>query len=164
MSWPRPSRSGLFAAIALAALALSGCTITPVHGDRAMTGISEVQLAYAKPANRLEQVFYQALAARLGTSPSGPTLTASVSTSASRIGLTDFARTAVDHQVIATVSYRVERDGETLASGTRTATSGYRTTGQILADDTARQNAGEEAVRAAAQSVIATLLSEPGLR
>lgn len=164
MSWSNPVRAGLLTVLFAAALGLSGCTVTPVHGDRAVTGVEAIALSYAKPNTRLEQVFYQTLAARLGSSESGPILTASVSASGSRIGLSDFSRAAVDHQVIVTVRYRVERDGETLASGTRTATAGYRTTGQVLADDTALEAAREDAVRAAAQSVIAALVAEPGLR
>lgn len=166
MSWPRNARRRAFSALALAMLALGGCTITPVHGDRAATGVSELELAYATPSTRLEQVFYQALAARMGTSGSSlaPIVSASVSTSASRVGLSTRPEPATDHQVIASITYRVEKEGELLASGKRTATSGYRTTGQILADDTARQRADEDAVRTAAQSVIAALLSDPALR
>jgi LPS-assembly lipoprotein len=160
------TRSFAVSLVLATAFALSGCTITPVHSDRAITGVSEVQLAYAAPSSRLQQIVYQALAARLGTAnpETAPILTASVSTSSSRVGLSTRTEPATDHQVIATISYHVEIQGKLLSSGRRTATSGYRTTGQILADDTARQNADEEAVRAAAQSVIAAILSDPALR
>src|SRR5690606_11696591 len=116
------------------AVALSDCTVTPVHTGRAVTGVSEVQLAYAAPSSRLQQIVYQALAARLGSAnpQSAPILTVSVSTSSSRVGLSTRTEPATDHQVIATISYRIEIQGKLLSSGRRTATSGYRTTGQIL--------------------------------
>lgn len=164
MSWSSSRRRALIAMLSV--FALAGCTIAPVHGDRAGIVTDPLPLAYASPDSRLEQVFYQALAARLGTSGAldAPLVTANVSASASRIGLSSRIEPATDYQVVATVNYRVEKLGEIIASGRRTATAAYRTTGQIVADDAARQNASEEAVRAAAQSVTATLLADPALR
>jgi len=165
MSWSS-SRRGALLAILCGALTLAGCTIAPVHGDRAGITTDPLPLAFASPGSRLEQVFYQTLAARLGTSgaPDAPLVTARVSTSASNTGLSDRREPATDRQVVATITYSIEKLGEIVASGRRTATAAYRATGQIVADDAARQNADEEAVRAAAQSVIAALLSDPALR
>ncbi len=165
MSWFDQGARAL-AGFAVTASLLAGCTVAPLHGERSAAGLGALPLAYAKPTTRLEQIAYRALAARIGTAPGdfSPVVTLAASTSASRVGLSTRPEPATDRQVVAIVTYRVERQGEVLASGSRTATSGYRTTGQILADDIARQNADEEAVRAAAESVATALLSDPALR
>lgn len=165
MSWSSSRRRALLAVLC-GVLALAGCTIAPVHADRAGIVTDPLPLAYASPGSRLEQVAYQALAARLGTSdaPDAPLVTLVVSASASNTGLSSRSEPVIDRQIVSTVVYRVENAGEIIASGQRTATAAYRDTGQILADDTARQTANEQAVRAAAQSVIAVLLTDPALR
>lgn len=165
MSSPRSRREAI-SAIVLGAVALAGCTITPVHSDRALTGASDIELSFATPKSRLEQITYQTIASRLGhsSSASAPAFSARVAVAATRVGLSTRSEPAVDHQVVASIAYRVESDGELVTSGTRTATAGYRTTGQVIADDTARQRAEEDATRAASQSVIAALLSDPALR
>lgn len=165
MSW-FSTRRGALLALAGATLVLAGCTIAPVHSDRGTITSAPLPLAYASPDTRLEQVFYQTLAARLGTSdaPDAPIVTARVSSSASDIGLSDRPEPVTDRQAIATVTYQVEKSGEIIVSDRRTATAAYRSTGQVLADDIARQKADEDAVRAAAQSVIAALLTHPALQ
>lgn len=165
MSWSS-ARRGALLALAAATLVLAGCTIAPVHGDRGAMTSAPLPLAYASPDTRLEQVFYQTLAARLGTTdaPDAPIVTARVLSSASDIGLSDRREPVTDRQAVATITYRVEKSGEILASGRRTATAHYRSTGQVLADDIARQKADKDAVRAATQSVIAALLTDPALQ
>jgi LPS-assembly lipoprotein len=46
-----------------------------------------------------------------------------------------------------------------VAGGTRSATTGYRTTGQSIADDAARTAAEEQAAKAAAETVRLALLA-----
>ena len=52
---------------------MSACTLTPVYSGR-LAEQPLLDLAYAKPNNRLEQIIYQDLALRLGASdaPHGP--------------------------------------------------------------------------------------------
>lgn len=160
------TRRAALGAIVLGMIALSGCTITPVHFDRSLTGVSDIHLAFATPKTRLEQIVYQTVSSRLGSvvSENAPILAVTVSTSATRVGLSTRSEPATDNQVVAEIRYRVEKQGELVASGSRTATAGYRVTGQVLADDTGQQRAQEDATRSASQSVIAALLSDPNLR
>ncbi|RDE08519.1 hypothetical protein [Pelagibacterium lacus] len=151
-------------AVALGAgLAVSACTLTPVYGDAAAAQ-QALELRHAAPNDRLEQVFYRALALRVpsGSADTVPEVSVSVSASTSRIGLTTIASPVRDHQVVARAAYTVTRDGETIASGTHTATAGYQTTGQLVADNQARDAAIERAVQQAAQSVRLELLGRLG--
>lgn len=140
------------AALALVPL-VAACTLTPVHGPSGSQ--QRLDLAYAAPNSRLEQVFYQTISARLGTDPApgAPLLSASISISAARVGLSTVSSPVTDYQIVARASYRITRDGEVVHSGSRTATAGYQTTGQIVADDAARADAEERAVRAVAETV-----------
>lgn len=158
--WQRPLRP-LLAAMALALLPLAAaCTLTPVHGTASSQ--QQLALAYAEPASRLEQVFYQTLSARLGkaTGAGAPTLSASIAISSSRVGLSTVSSPVTDYQIVARASYRITRDGEVIHSGTRTATAGYQTTGQLVADDAARADAEDRAVRALAETVRLALSAE----
>src|SRR5690554_6661010 len=85
MSLPRPLRTALLAISVLGTIALSSCTLTPVHGG-AGASTAALQFLYAEPDNRLEQVFFQTLTQRLGEtqSPQAPLFDASVTASASR--------------------------------------------------------------------------------
>lgn len=149
------------AALALAVSAtviLGGCSLTPVYGDAAAR--SALALNYAEPDNRLEQIVYQTLSARLGGGDAAaPLFSASVSASASRLGVSEVASPLTDYLVTATIDYRVTRDGTVLTSGRRTATATYQTTDQYLADDAARISANEQAVRAAAETVRLALIA-----
>ncbi|SDG22307.1 hypothetical protein [Pelagibacterium luteolum] len=135
--------------------------MTPVYGDAAATQ-SVLALTYAEPQSRLEQVFYRELSARLSAphNPNAPELSARVSVSATRLGLSEVASPVVDRQIVANVTYSVTRDGAVIASGSRRASANYQTTGQIVGDDEARINAQEAAVRAAADMVRLALLAE----
>lgn len=142
-----------------ASLALSGCTLTPVYGDAAAAR-SSLALSYAEPETRLEQVVYQTLSARLGSDdPSAPRFSATVSAGVSRLGVSELSSPLTDYLVTATITYTVAQNGTTLTSGSRTGTASYQTTGQYLADDTARANAQEQAARAAAEAVRLALIA-----
>ena len=141
---------------------LAACTITPVHDRQGAAG-PQIALRYAEPATRLEQVFYQELSLHLPESRDtlAPLLTVSLSTANQRIGESRVASPVVERQVIVQAHYRLERDGELIASGTRSATAGFQAVGQVIADDEALANAQERAVRAAAQTVRQALYALP---
>ncbi|AEQ53309.1 hypothetical protein KKY_3322 [Pelagibacterium halotolerans B2] len=139
---------------------LAGCTLTPVYGDAAMSSQS-LALHYAEPETRQEQLVYRTLSSRLGPDRAdAPQFSAQVSSSPTRIGLSDVSGPITDNQLTITITYLVVADGESIASGTRSATVGYRTTGQIVADDAARAAAEEQAIGAAAATIRLALLAD----
>ena len=88
MSWSSAIRPIVAAGILLgAATALGACSFTPVYSG-ATASQGTLELAYAKPATRLEQIVYQELALRLGSSESAtaPLAMATVSAATSAIG------------------------------------------------------------------------------
>ncbi|WP_421951822.1 LPS assembly lipoprotein LptE [Pelagibacterium sp.] len=147
--------------VALAAAGfLAGCTLTPVYRDVDMPSQS-LALRYAEPQTRLEQVVYRTLSGRLGPSDAAaPQFSAQVSATATRIGLSEISGPITENQLTLTITYRVVENGVSVTSGTRSATAGYRTTGQIVADDAARAAAEEQAARAAAETVRLALLAD----
>lgn len=152
-------RAAGLALVLSAPIALGGCTLTPVYGDAAATGAA-LALTYAEPSSRLEQIVYQELSGRLGTSgPGAPLFSANVAVSATSIGLSDVPSPVTDRQVVATITYSVTQGETILADGTRSATSGYQTTGQIVADQAAQKGAEEQATRAAAETVRLALIA-----
>lgn len=161
MSSFRSVRSAMIAAALVAAVTVSGCSLSPVYSAGA-SGQSKLNLTYAEPSTRLEQVFYRYISAGLAgnTGNAAPRLSASIRISNSRIGLSDISNPVNDYQIVATVTYRVIHDGSVIADGTRHASSGYQTTGQIVADQQARSHAEEQAVRAAADQVRLALITQ----
>lgn len=152
-------RTGL-AGLVLAGLLLAGCSVTPVHTG--VSGANAVNLTYAEPLTRLEQIFYRHMSAGLGSDSVADDgqLSARIRVSSSRIGLANVSSLVTDHQITATVGYSVNKDGQTIATGSRTATANYQTTSQIVGDDVARASAEEQAVRAAAEQIKLALFAE----
>lgn len=152
-------RSAGLALVLSAPIALAGCTLTPVYGDAAATN-DALALAYAEPGSRLEQVVYQQLSKRLGEGgPGAPVFSATVAISVTSIGLSDVPSPITDQQVVATIDYSVTRDDAIIASGARSASAGYQTTGQLVADQAAGAGAQEQATRAAADTVRLALIA-----
>lgn len=159
MSFAKTFRTVYIGAVLVASGLLAGCTLTPVYGEAAMASQS-LALTYAEPETRLEQLVYRTLSGRLGSADIGaPQFSARVSSRTTRIGLSNVSGPVGENQIAIAITYRVVQNGTTIASGTRTATIGYRTTGQIVADDAARTTAEEQAVRSAAESVRLALLA-----
>lgn len=169
MWWPKARRAGrsallFFAVLALAGPALSGCTLSPVYWNGEATQ-SNLVLNFAEPNSRLEQVFYQRLdALGITASPQAPTLRVSIGISESRVGLSSASSPVSDRQVIATASYSVSENGTVIASGKRTAVSGYQRVGQAFTDDRAQANAEEQAVTRVAEAVRLALLAQNSLQ
>lgn len=146
-------------AILLASGALLGaCSFQPVYSGT-LASQPSLDLAFAKPGSRLEQIIYQDLALRLGSSQSASAPLARVSVSSSSGGnsvrsassaATDFGQTSV------TATLVITQPGETTEKPLvirRTGTAQYTTSGQVLADTTALAEANERAAKAAAESL-----------
>ena len=164
MSWSRPLRR--IAAVCLAlgfATALSACSFSPVYSG-ALASQPLLNLAYAKPTNRLEQVIYQELALRFGSSnlENAPLATVSASSSAVDMMLSATANPAkaVEATVTATLTI-APRDGSVTKPQvfTRTASADYTRSGQVLADNAAAAEAAERAARSAAESLRLAVLA-----
>jgi hypothetical protein len=143
---------------------LSACTFSPVYSG-ALASQPLLNLAYAKPNSRLEQIVYQELSLRLGRSEAetAPLATVSVSSSAGGLGfLTATANPSKPHRVTVTATVTIaRRDGSDVdpISFTRRATAEYTTNNQVLADTTAATEASERAARAAAESLRLAVLA-----
>lgn len=145
----------------LPALALAGCTVTPVYSDAAAVQ-QKLRFSYAEPTTRLQQIVYQDLALRFGGDAGAGAPRLSVTVSPSGRGLTLSANPAPVTQAEATVSGTatvVAPDGTVLLSVRRTASAGYETNGQVFADREARAEAAERATHELAESLRLALLA-----
>lgn len=164
MSWSRPLRRIVFAGLVLGVgAALGACSFSPVYSG-ALACQPLLNLAYAKPATRLEQVIYQELALRFGSSDSATAPLATVSASASgadmMLSVTANPAKAVEVTVTATLTI-APRDGSVTKPQvfTRTASADYTRSGQVLADNAAAAEAAERAARSAAESLRLAVLA-----
>ncbi|MEO5805347.1 hypothetical protein [Devosia sp.] len=151
---------GLFV---LVAPLLVACTLTPVYSENSAAK-ANLQLAYAQPVNRLEQIVYQDLAFRLGGSDSETAVLASVSVVSSIRAVA--ASTTVnpnkpyDVTLTGTLTLTV-RDGSNAEPITliRRATASYTQNGQVGADASAEIGATEQAAHALAESLRLAVLA-----
>jgi hypothetical protein len=152
----------ILVSLALAA-PLAGCTgLTPVYSARGL-GTERVEISYAEPTNRLEQIIYQDLALRLGKS-SGDVPKVRVSASQHSVGLTNGTVTAPSsqRQMIVTGRFWVtDATGKTVFSGTRSQTADYTSDPQTLSNQQAEVSAARQAALLLADTIrleiIATL-------
>ena len=165
MSWSRLLRPALMAGLLLGAgLALGACSFSPVYSDsgRLAQQSAALNLAYAKPSGRLEQLIYQELALRFGTSQASDArlvmVTASVSHATVGMSRTDNPNKAHRATVTAVLNIPAGNGAEALRL-TRRASADYTTSGQVLADQAAAIDAAERAARAAAESLRLGLLA-----
>lgn len=161
MSLPKPLSAVLAALVLGLVPLLGGCTLTPAYGTHGALTQGALAFNYAAPQTRLEQIAYQALAARMprAQAATAPALAATVSLSRTRIGLSAVTSPLETYQVVATLTVTITAPGGEPVTERRTATAGYQTTGQIIADDTARTAAEERAVEAAAETMHLALLA-----
>lgn len=146
------------------AIALGACSFAPVYSSGALASQPLLNLAFAKPNTRLEQVIYQELSLRFGHSeaPTAPLAQVSVSTSAADTILSQTVNPAKPVEVTATATLTITyRDGSGKApiKLTRFATAGYSRNDQVLADREAAREAAERAAKAAAESLRLGLLA-----
>lgn len=164
MSWS--SRLRRLAATGLVlglATTLGACSFSPVYSG-ALASQPMLNLAFAKPATRLEQVIYQELRPRFGSTEAetAPLATVTASSSAVTVGLSQtgnpnkLARMTVTATL--TIAPRDTTSGDPI-SFTRVASADYTTSGQVLADTAAAEEAVERAGKAAAESLRLAVLA-----
>ncbi len=170
MSWSEASRSSslvrVLAGVALlagAATTLGACSFSPVYGG-ALASQPMLNLAFAKPASRLEQVVYHELSLRFGSSDAAtaPLATVSVSSSTAAVGLSVTANPNKLYRAVVSATVTIARRDGTNAqpmSFTREASAEYTTSGQVLADTAAANEAAERAAKAAAESLRLAMLA-----
>ena len=164
MSLFRLVRPVAFAGILLgAAVALGACSFSPVYSGT-LASRPMLDLAFAKPTTRLEQVIYQELALRFGSSvaPTAPLATVTVASSSGAVGLSVTANPNKLYRSVVTATVTIARRDGTGAepmSFTRQASAEYTTSGQVLADTAAANEAAERAAKAAAESLRLAMLA-----
>lgn len=164
MSWS--SRLRRIAAIGVVlglAAALSACSFSPVYSGT-LASQPLLDLAFAKPTSRLEQVIYQELRLRFGGSDAetAPLATVAASASGGTVGLSQTANPNKLARMTVTATLTIVRRDGTSAdpiSFTRVASADYTTSGQVLADSAAAQEAVERAGKAAAESLRLAVLA-----
>lgn len=142
--------------------ALGGCTFSPVYSG--LTEQSSLSLAYAKPRTRLEQIVYQELAFRLGTTerPDAPLASVSISTAGGDLAMSQTINPNKAREISVTATLAIlRRDGvsEDPLILTRTATANFTRNGQVLADTEAETEAAERAALAVAESLRLAILA-----
>ncbi|WEJ33447.1 LPS assembly lipoprotein LptE [Devosia sp. SD17-2] len=157
MSLFRPSRIALIALSLSGGVALSACSFQPVHSGR-LAEAAQMQLAYAAPNTRLEQIVYQELSFRLGTSarPDAPLVSISVRPETAVAFRSQTANPHKLHEARVTgdlvITYR-DNSGRAPVRVTRTATAQFNRSGQVLAEQAAELEAQERAAKALAESL-----------
>ena len=164
MSLSKLKPLALIVSLALVSTSLAACAFQPVYSGKLAENL---QLAYAEPTTRLEQIVYQELSFRLGktTSPKAPLVAVAVSASSSTPYLSVTANPNKPYEATATATLTVTpRDGvdEKSITITRTAKAQFTQTGQVLANEAALIEAQERATRAAAESLRLALLAALG--
>ena len=144
---------------------LAACSsFSPVYSG-ALASQPSLELAYSKPNSRLEQVIYQELSLRLGSSDSQTApLTSLVVIPGARdavLSRTDNPSKPMQASVVATLTI-TPRDGSgnPPKTFTRRATANYTRDDQVLADRSALDEALERAARAAAESLRLAVLAD----
>ena len=161
----RVMRVALVAAALLAAPVLSACAgFTPVYGENGL-GNQRVDVRYARPGNRLEQIVYQDLALKLGKSesPDAPLVNVTVSAVLPVTDTTTVTTTVSASQV--TVNARltvVGADGKPLFHAEPSVVEDFVRGNQAFANQQAAKDAAERGARELSETmrlqIIAALL------
>ena len=142
---------------------LAACSMTPVYSGHLAENPS-LELAYAAPNGRLEQIITQELALRFGrsTSPTAPLVTVSANAGSAALVNTVTANPNEAHEVTVTATLTItQRDGSTSKplTLTRRASAGYQAGAQVLNDQFAYSEASERAAKAVSESLRLALLA-----
>lgn len=140
--------------------ALSACSFSPVYSDTS-SSLTRLDITYAKPRNRLEQIIYQELAMRLGmsSSPEAGQLIVSAGAQGGDIMLSATTNPRKSAETTVTATLTLKRAGRPDLQLTRKATAGYTRSGQILADQAAATEAGERAALSVAEALRLAVLA-----
>lgn len=140
--------------------ALAACSgFRPVYGDATLSGQQEVAVSYASPKNRLEQIIYQDLALRLGTSSGAvPVVAVSVTQGSSSLASAAAGSTPREMRVTAKIVVTAP-DGKVLLSKSRSQTADYTTGPQELANQQAATDAAERAAKLLADTLRLEILA-----
>ena len=129
---------GALLAVALV-VPLAACTgLRPVYSEGAIGGAHRVDVAYAEPGNRLEQLIYQDLALKLGKAQGSAVPTVKVSAWRGSADLTRDTVSSPFSERVVTVSAALTitaPDGTVLFSGVRSQTADVRSGAQSLANE-----------------------------
>lgn len=151
-----------WAVVVVGALALGGCSgLRPVYSDAGFTN-QQVELRYAAPASRLEQVIYQDLALRLGKSQSDTAPLVKIEVSQGSSALTSGTVTRPFDQAEMKVTAKITvtgADGEVLFKGTRSQTADYNTSSQAGASNQAADDAAMRAAKLLADTIHLQILA-----
>lgn len=163
MSSSRLKRLALIVPLALAVAGLGACSFQPVYSGR-LAENPQLQLAYAAPKTRLEQIVYQELSFRLGesTASTAPLVSANVSSSATEPYLSKTLNPNIPREMTVTATVTITpRDGIDTKpiTITRTAKAQHTRSGQVLADEAAMIEAQERAARSVAESLRLAILA-----
>jgi hypothetical protein len=151
-------RRSFIAALALTAMsAVAACTMTPVYGPAGAE--AALALNFATPNTPLEQIVYQDLGRRFGTSsaPDAPVVSIAVLTASRTLAQSVTSDPAKDMLMTATGTVKITKGGRPVLTATRQATATYASGGQVLADDSAAIAAGEQAAHALADTLELTI-------
>lgn len=159
------TRMVFITAALLSVAVVSGCSgLRPVYGSGSLAAQPMLDLAFAKPNSRLEQVVYEELSLRFGESNADTAPLASVritqSVASSAMSRTENLRKPVE--ITVTVALTITpRDGSGEAvTFTRRATANYTRSAQVISDNAAAAEAAERAAKAAAESLRLAILAE----
>jgi hypothetical protein len=145
LSFSRAVGSALLAVALLAPLA--ACTgLRPVYGDSAF-GAKRIDVVYAAPNNRLEQIIYQDLALRLGKGQGGgPTVAISAWASYPDLTNNSVSSPVNARQAIVYAQLTVTAaDGTVKFSGQRSQSADFTRDGQALSNRQAEDSAARQA-------------------
>ena len=159
-SFKRSLRAIAWSVVLAAPVALAGCTgLTPVYGPNGL-GNERVDVRYAEPASRTEQIIYQDLALRLGKA-SGDVPLVTVRASQRAVALTNDTLTLPNsqRQMTVTATITVTAKGKSLFSGTRSATADFTTDAQSLANQQATDDAAARAAHLLADTIRLEILA-----
>jgi hypothetical protein len=143
---------------------LGACSFQPVYSGT-LASNPTLDIAYAKPNSRLEQIIYQELELRLGSSgaPAAPLASLTVSQSSGGLAaMTNSPGPNVQTRIAVTATLTITRRDGSQAEPlvlSRSATAQYTTNSQVLANVSAATEASERAAKAAAESLRLALLA-----
>lgn len=135
----------------LSTLTLVSCSIAPLYSNQTS---SSLNLNFAEPNSRLEQIVYADLVQYFGRSKTidAQMVTIHVSSSPITPGLGSVG-------LVGTINIAQAGDDDLIYSGSRTASATYLSSNQSLANQQAANEASERAAHNLAQTIRVTLLS-----